>query len=103
MARSSGTMRNGETRNPNGRPKKGESLTETMRAFLENVPEGQELSYKEMFVKKSYQKAYEGDPTFGKLVWNYIDGMPKQTTDITSSDGSLAPILVQFIGEDEKE
>lgn len=70
-------MKPGETRNPNGRPKKGESLTECMRIFLEEVPEGQKKTYKELFVRKSYQKAIEGDPTFAKLVWNYVEGMPK--------------------------
>lgn len=78
----------GQSGNPKGRPPMGESLTETMRAFLNEVPEGQELTYKQMFVKKSYQKAYEGDPTFAKLVWNYIDGMPIQKQEITGKDGT---------------
>jgi len=89
MARSSTTLRKGQTANPNGRPKKGESLTETMKMFLEQAPPGQELTYKELFVKKSYQKAIEGDPTFAKLVWNYIDGMPKQSVDLTSLGKSI--------------
>ena len=84
----------GVSGNPNGRPKKGESLTETMRMFLDEAPPGQELTYKEMFVKKSYQKAYEGDPTFAKLVWNYIDGMPIQKTDITSNGKELTGLTI---------
>lgn len=96
MARSSTTLKKGQTANPNGRPKKGESLTETMRMFLEDVPEGQELSYKEMFVKKSYQKAYEGDPTFAKLVWNYIDGMPISRAPVDEKGKTVIPIIPIF-------
>lgn len=87
-------MKPGETRNPNGRPKKGESLTECMRIFLEEVPEGQKKTYKELFVRKSYQKAIEGDPTFAKLVWNYVEGMPKQSVDVTSKDQKISGLTI---------
>jgi len=87
------SYKKGQSGNPNGRPKKGESLTETMRTFLDEAPPGQELTYKELFVKKSYQKAIEGDPAFARLVWNYIDGMPKQQVDVTSNGESIVPIF----------
>lgn len=79
--------------NPNGRPKKGESLSEVMRTFLEQIPEGQEKTYKELFVSKSYSKAYEGDPTFAKLIWNYMDGMPKQSLEHSGPDGGPIQVL----------
>lgn len=87
-------MKPGETRNPNGRPKKGETLTDVMRKFLSEAPPGQKLTYKEMFVQKSYQLAMKGDATFGKLVWNYMEGMPKQQTDITSNGKELSGLVV---------
>lgn len=101
-----GSIKKGEVRNTTGRPRKGESLTETMRVFLDDVPEGQELSYKDMFIKKSYEKAYEGDPTFAKLVWNYIDGMPVQKSELTGKDGERLipiPILGSIAGVIEVE
>jgi hypothetical protein len=72
-------MKPGETRNPNGRPKKGESITEIAKKFLEDIPEGQNKTYKQLFFEKVYKKAVvEGDIAALKLVWNYVDGMPEQ-------------------------
>lgn len=87
-------FKKGETGNPNGRPKKEDSLTEVMRTYLQEIPEGQTRTRKELFVDKSFQKASEGDPTFAKLVWNYIDGMPKQAVDVTSGGEKLSTVLM---------
>ena len=84
----------GQTGNPKGRPPKGTSLTDVMREFLEEIPEGQERNNKELFVQKSYDLAMKGDPTFAKLVWNYLDGMPQQKIDHTSKDEKIQGIVV---------
>lgn len=96
-------MKPGETRNPNGRPKKGTSLTETMRAFLEKVPPGQKHTYRQLFVQKSFQKAFEGDPTFAKLVWNYIDDMPQQRVDHTSDGEKIETVTFTVQAPEETE
>lgn len=90
------TWKPGESGNPNGRPKKGESLTELMREFLERVPEGQKVSYKEAFIQKCFKIAYEKeDPTFAKMIWNYLEGMPKQQLEHTGKDGEeLRAVIV---------
>ena len=83
MARSSTTMQKGETRNPSGRPKKGESLSELMRIHLDAIGLGATKSNKELLVEKIFQLAYvNGDATFVKMIWNYVDGMPKQSSEI---------------------
>lgn len=69
----------GQSGNPNGRPKKGYSITEWFREMLSSKPE-----VKEELGKAILDKAKAGDPTALKLIWNYMDGMPQQTTDITS-------------------
>lgn len=87
-------FKKGEVANPTGRPKKGTSLTELMKEYLERIPEGSEVSYKEAFVAKVFRIAYEKeDPVFAKMIWNYVDGMPKQTADITSNGKTITPIL----------
>lgn len=68
----------GTSGNPKGRPPKGQSLTELMREFLEDVPEGREITYKELFIKNVITMALQGDFYAIKLIWNYIDGMPTQ-------------------------
>jgi hypothetical protein len=73
MARSSTTMKKGQTLNPNGRPPKGYSITETVRAMLDEKPE-----IKQALAQKVLQKALQGDKDAIRMLWNYMDGMPSQ-------------------------
>lgn len=69
----------GESGNPNGRPPKGYSITETMKAMLGEKPE-----IKDALGRKVLEMALKGDIAALKLVWQYMDGMPKQEVDITT-------------------
>ena len=81
----------GQSGNPSGRPPLGTSLTELMRKFLEEIPPGQTLSYRDAFIRKVYKLAMEeGSESAIRLIWNYIDGMPVQRADITSDGEKLA-------------
>jgi len=74
-----GSMKKGETRNPNGRPKSGDSITDIAKRFLDGTPEGMKKTHKEIFFETVYRKAViEKDIAAIKLVWNYVDGMPEQ-------------------------
>jgi hypothetical protein len=63
----------GESGNPNGRPKKGYSISEMMKEMLGNKPD-----VKESIGSVIVAKAMEGDMQAIKLVWEYMDGKPKQ-------------------------
>lgn len=69
----------GESGNPLGRPKKGHSITETIRAMMDERPE-----IKKALAAKVLQMASEGDITAMKTIWNYIDGMPTQKQEISA-------------------
>lgn len=84
MPKVSTSWKPGQSGNPNGRPKKGMSLTELMKDFLDNAPEGKEKLYKEKFIENTYKLAMEGDVPALKLIWNYVDGMPQQKIDHTT-------------------
>jgi len=73
----------GESGNPAGRPPKGGSLTELMREYLDNPAEGHSKTRKEEFIAKVAMMAYNGDNVAVKLIWNYLDGMPKETVEAT--------------------
>lgn len=74
----------GQSGNPKGRPKKGQSLTDLMREYLNKSPEGQKLSYKELFVERVFKMAVEDRDTAAiKLIWNYVDGLPESSIDDT--------------------
>lgn len=85
----------GQSGNPKGRPSKGTSLTELMREHLEKIPEGSEVSYKEAFISRVFARAYEGNDTYVKLIWNYIDGMPLQRSDVTSDGEKMSVIFIK--------
>jgi len=71
----------GQSGNLNGRPKKGYSITEWFKEMLASKPE-----VKDALGKSIIKKALEGDSAAQRLVWNYMDGMPKQKADITITD-----------------
>lgn len=79
----------GVSGNPNGRPPKGYSITETFQEMFKADPlKKQELA------DAIFKRAKQGDPTALKLVWNYMDGMPQQKLDHTTNGKDLpTPLL----------
>lgn len=72
----------GESGNPNGRPKKGYSITEMMQEMLANEPDK-----KRALGEAILAKAMSGDVAAQKAIWNYMDGMPTQGLELTGKDG----------------
>jgi hypothetical protein len=74
-----------------GRPKgSGISITTAIKNKLEEVPEGQKATYLELLISRIMKQAIQdGDQQMIKNIWNYVDGMPKQSTDITSDGEKL--------------
>jgi len=83
--------------NPNGRPKKGHSITETIRAMMDERPE-----IKRALGTTIIKMALEDkDITAIKMLWNYLDGMPLQSSDVTSAGEKLESpkITIETIGK----
>lgn len=87
--RENGTFAPGNNANPNGRPPKGHSITETIKAMMDEKPE-----IKKALGQKILQMALAGDITAIKTLWNYIDGMPMLGLDVTSKGEALHPLVV---------
>lgn len=66
----------GESGNPNGRPPKGYSITEWFKNMLNSNPD-----VRDAMGKSIIKKALEGDTAAQKMVWQYMDGMPKQAVE----------------------
>lgn len=75
-----GQFKEGNCANPNGRPKKGNCLTELAKAYLDKK-KGKKTN-KDLFIENVYKLAMEGDVACIRLIWNYIDGMPVQNVAI---------------------
>ena len=69
-----------------GRPK-GLSITALIKEELEKIPEGQKKTYAELLTRRLLKKAIqEGDHPTQKMIWNYIDGLPQASLDVTSDN-----------------
>ncbi|MCK9393588.1 hypothetical protein M0Q03_02175 [bacterium] len=76
--------------NREGRPPASKNFTTKVREALEKIAEGKDYTYEEAFIKSILKKAIvDGDATTQKLIWNYLDGMPMQKTDITTDGKPL--------------
>lgn len=94
-----GRLLPGGTSNPRGRPKGAISLVHYLREELEREVKDKDSEGNEekvarglRLMRKILTKAEQGDPHTLKLVMNYIEGLPKQSVDLTSG-GKPIPIL----------
>lgn len=68
----------GQSGNPNGRPPKGYSITDMVKEMLGSKPE-----VKRALVQRIMEKAIEeGDMAAIRLIWQYMDGLPRQVIDL---------------------
>ena len=74
----------GVSGNPNGRPPKEHSITQTIRDMMDEKPE-----IKKALGAKILEMAMKGDITAMKTLWNYMDGMPLSAIDVTSQGEKL--------------
>jgi len=79
-----------------GRPKgSGISITTEIKKKLEEYPEGQKSTYLQLLINRILKQAIQdGDQQMIKQMWNYIDGMPKQSTDLTSDGEKIEGLVI---------
>ena len=84
-----GRLLPGNSGNLAGRPPKGHSITDTIRAMMDAKPE-----IKQALGTKVLQLALDGDLTAIKLLWSYLEGMPKIRNEIMGPEGGELVIKV---------
>lgn len=75
----------GVSGNPAGRPPKGQTITDAIRSMMGEKPE-----IKKALTQKILQMALEGDIAAIRMLWNYLDGMPKQLIEINDPQKEIA-------------
>ena len=81
----------GESGNPRGRPRKGNTLADAMRTLLAEERSDNRTA-KELLVELTFRRAMEGNMAALKLIWNYVDGMPPSRDELAiSADPDLIP------------
>ena len=80
--------------NRSGRPKKGETLTDLLKQYLEEKDED-DITRKSKLIKKVYELAIEkGDTTMIRYTFDRLDGKPTEKKEISGPDGQ--PISVVY-------
>jgi hypothetical protein len=91
----------GQSGNPNGRPRKGETITETLRqqAFLvdQTLPDGTKVERRVALANMIWGEALKGDPAFCKMIGDRVDGLPRQTVDLGGQDENPLEVAIKFI------
>ena len=97
---SKGRFTKGHSGNPGGRIV--DTLAQTAREILKEV-QASGKTRQEMFVRKTLDDAFDGDPVARKLIWNYVDGMPIQKNEVTGKDGGALEVSTKLTPEQEKK
>lgn len=86
-------------RNLNGRPTGSRNFTTKVREALEKIADGEECTNEEALVKSILKKAIvDGDSATQRMIWNYLDGMPHQSTDLTTNGKELPTPIINVSG-----
>ena len=90
----------GKSGNPQGRPKKGETLTDLLREKIE-VPKTakEKLTRKERIIEQLITLAEGGDLAALRYVFDRIDGRPKESIELT--DGAIDTRLREIMSHDQ--
>ena len=78
----------GQSGNPNGRPPKGQTLTDALKERVD----------KQQIADKLYEMAMEGDISALKYIYDRVDGRPIESVDMNHSGGVQVTIGRDFRG-----
>lgn len=89
--------------NRQGRPRKGESMTDVLRKYAEKRVDlldaepdekRRRMKRKEALARKIWKLALKGEDWAIRYVYNRIDGRPRQSLDLALSGGANFGVLV---------
>lgn len=96
MARNSTTWKPGQTGNPNGRPPRGETLTDILRVKLRELKVkgkgNKPIEAKEALMITLLNIAMAGDLRAIQYIMDRVDGKPVQMSEISGPEGGPVEI-----------
>ena len=95
MAANKTTWKPGQSGNPNGRPPRGETLSELLRVKLreQNVNvNGAKVEAKEAIILQLIKLAVSGDLRAIQYIMDRIDGKPLQPSEVSGPEGGPVEI-----------
>ena len=93
------TWKKGQSGNPNGRPKDGQSWAGMLEKIGDEMTKDKGMSKKEAICRILYKEASEGNSWAVKELIDRIEGRPRQQTDmdITSGGESITNVTREII------
>lgn len=91
-------FKKGQTGNPNGRPPRDWTVAGLIEEAMEEQDETG-VPAKKIIYKKLVALAKRGDILAMKEINQRLDGMPKQSTDLTTNGKDIEPVLVKFLND----
>ena len=82
-------FKKGQSGNPKGRPKMGESLTEILRSISETPEPGEKLARKEKLAVKMWADALAGNWKLMIYLYDRLDGKPLQAIESKNTNVNL--------------
>jgi hypothetical protein len=89
-----GRIVKGQKLNPKGRPV-GKTISEYLRLISEEIEPNQTITKGEALARLVYKKALDGDKQCIELIYDRVDGKPKQSVDIKNDVPEEIIVTVQ--------
>lgn len=86
----------GETGNPKGRPKGSISLVQMIKDRLELIGPDEKRIVAEHFIDNVIQDALDDKGDARKLIFHYVEGMPKQKMEVDVDKDTLSELTSFF-------
>jgi len=95
-----GRFKPGQSGNPAGKPEGSLSLTAAIKKRLKELSPDQKRTALDWLADNIIQDALDNNNAMRKMIWNYMDGMPKQSLEI---EGELPIQKVEFHFDGKKD
>ena len=89
MSSKPGTWQPGQSGNPNGRPRRGQALTDVLREHMDASAEGDTVPRKQRLAEKLYELAMAGNVSAVEYIANRLDGKPTQAIALVDGQSPL--------------
>lgn len=94
----------GVSGNPEGRPAGTLSLIGMLKAKLQEIEPNSKKQYAELLINRITKDAIaDGNDKQIRNILQYVEGMPKQSIDMTTGGKPFTTAAVEFVGDDDAD
>jgi len=90
----------GQSGNPNGRPKKGQTFTDLLKEYLAQETKEPGKTRYDKLIEKMYEFAMQPDATMMKYLVDRVDGKPAESVQLSSDADE--PMEITIVVKDAK-